>query len=164
MDLKNIHESKTVRDIIIAIGILIVVLGILGVGINIGERKARFAGEYGENYQRNFLGPRAGMMGGGYLPGVMPGGHGAIGNILSINLPQIIISGPDNLEKTIIVGTTTSVRLFQENIQSSQLKVGDSVVIIGNPNESGQIEARLIRVMPNPGMMSPLPSNTRQNR
>lgn len=147
MDLKNISESKTVQKIIIIIGIIIVVLGILFVGMNIGERRARFAGQFGQNYERNFLGPRGNMMGGGYFGMMTPGGHGAIGNILSINLPQIIINGPDNLEKTILISASTTVRQFQQNIQSSDLKVGDSVVIIGNPNNSGQIEAQFIRIM-----------------
>jgi hypothetical protein len=151
MDLKNIHESKAVRDIIIVIGIIIIVLSILFAGMNIGERRARFAGQFGQNYERNFLGPRGGMMGGGYFGEMMPGGHGAIGNILSINLPQIIINGPDNLEKTVLVGTSTLVRQFQQNIQSSNLKVGDFVTVLGNPNNNGQIEAQLIRIMPSPG-------------
>ena len=147
MDLKNISESKVVRDIIIIIGIIIVALSILFIGINIGEHRARFAGEFGDNYQRNFLGPRGSMMG-GYFGQMLPGGHGATGNILSINLPQIIINGPDNLEKTILVGTSTMIRQFQQNIQSTDLKTGDFVTVLGNPNNSGQIEAALIRVMP----------------
>jgi hypothetical protein len=141
------HNSKIVRDIIIIIGIIIMVLSILMAGISIGEHRARFAGEFGDSYERNFLGPR-GMMGGGYFGGMMPGGHGAIGNILSISLPQMIISGPDNLEKTILVGASTTVRQFQQNIKSSDLKAGDFVVVIGNPNDKGQIDARFIRVMP----------------
>ena len=148
MKLEDIHHSKNVRAVIIGIGVLILVLGILRIGISIGERRARFAGEFGQNYERNFLGPRGGMMGGGYFGGMIPGGHGAIGNILSINLPQIIINGPDNLEKTVLISTSTVVRQFQQNITGSQLKVGDSVVVIGNPDNNGQIKASLIRIMP----------------
>jgi len=153
MKIEDIHNSKTVRDAIIIIGITIVVLGILRVGIGIGERRARFAGQFGDNFERNFLGPRNGMvggMGGGYFGKMMPGGHGATGEILSIKLPQMIVAGPDNLEKIVLIGTSTLVRRFQENIQSSELKVGDFVVILGNPNDSGQVEAKLIRIMPNP--------------
>ena len=147
MKLEDIHHSKNVRAVIIGIGVLILVLGILRIGISIGEHRARFAGEFGQNYERNFLGSR-GMMGSGYFGGMVPGGHGATGNILSINLPQIIINGPDNLEKTVLIGTSTVLRQFQQNIAGSQLKVGDFVVVIGNPDNNGQIEAGLIRVMP----------------
>lgn len=147
------HESKAVRAVIITIGVIIFVLTILFVGINIGEYRARFAGEFGNNFERNFWGPR-GMMG-GYFGRMLPGGHGAAGQILSVNLPQIIINGPDNLEKTVLVGTSTIVRLFQANIQSSDLKAGDFVIVIGNPDSNGQIEASFIRVMPQP-MMQPV--------
>jgi hypothetical protein len=142
---KNIHESKTVRGILIGIIIAIILLVVFTAGVSIGEHKARFAGQFGDNFERNFMDPRGGMMG-DMMRGV--GGHGAIGEIISIKLPQIIVSGPDNLEKTILVSTSTTIRRFQETIQSSELKTGDFVVTIGTPNQSGQIEAKLIRIMP----------------
>jgi hypothetical protein len=150
MDSKNIHESKTVRTVVITISIVIIMLILLFVGMNIGTHRARFAGQFGQNYERNFMGPRGGMMGGFFDNERLPGGHGVIGEILSINLPQIIITGPDNLEKTVLVSTSTVIRQFQTNITSSELKIGDFVVIIGNPNNNGQVEARLVRVMPSP--------------
>jgi hypothetical protein len=150
MDLKNISESKVIRDIIIVIGIIIIVLGILFAGMNIGERKARFAGQFGDNFERNLLGPKGGMGGMMGLGRMEPGGHGAAGEIISIKLPQLVITGPDNLEKTILVNASTTVRQFQQNIQNTDLKTGDFVVVIGDPNDKGQVEAKLIRVMPNP--------------
>lgn len=129
------HESKVVRDIIIIIGIIIVALSILFIGISIGARRARFAGDFRNNFERNIKGPTS--------------IHGAVGQILSVNLPQIIITGPDNLEKTVLLATSTVVRQFQQNIQNSVLKVGDLITVIGDPNANGQIEAKFIRVMPN---------------
>lgn len=146
--MENIKKSKNVHAVIIGIGVLVIVLGILKVGMNIGEHRARFAGQFGDNFERNFMGPRGGMM--GSFNTNFPGGHGAVGEIISINLPQIIINGPDNLEKIIIVSTSTTIRRFQENVQGASLKVGDFVTVIGNPNDNGQVEAKLIRIMPNP--------------
>ncbi len=148
MNIENLSKSKNVRAVIVSIGVLVVVLSILFAGINIGERRARFAGNYGDNFERNFMGPRGGQMPGrGFFNEMLPGGHGAVGEIISINLPQLIVSGPDNLEKTVLVSSTTVFRRFQENIQSSELKAGDFVVVIGNPNDNGQVEAKLIRIM-----------------
>jgi hypothetical protein len=143
------NNLKNVRAVIIGIGVVIMVLGILRIGISIGEHRARFASQFGDNFERNFRGPRSGMMG-GYFNNMMPNGNGAIGEIISLNLPQLVVNGSDNLEKTIIVSTSTVIRQFQGNIQSSDLKTGDFVVVIGNPNNNGQVEAKLIRVMPNP--------------
>src|SRR3990167_7011985 len=56
----------------------------------------------------------------------------------------------DNFEKTVLVGTSTRVREFQDEINVGQLKVGDFVVVLGNPNEEGQVDAKLIRLMPPP--------------
>lgn len=146
---QDAHYSKNVRNVIIGIGILIILLGVLKVGISIGEHRARFAAQFGDSFERNFLGPRSGMMGVRFAP-IMPNGNGAIGEIISLNLPQAVISGPDNLEKTVIIGTSTAIRRFQENIRSADLKTGDWVIVIGNPTDNGQVEAKLIRVMPKP--------------
>jgi hypothetical protein len=118
--------------------------------MSLGYRQARFAGQFGENFERNFLGPRSGM--GAHMFGqTIPTGHGASGEIVSLNLPQIVVSGTDNLEKTILVNASTTIRQFRNNIKVSDLSVGDFVVALGNPNDQGMITATLIRVMPEPG-------------
>ncbi len=149
MDLKSIHPSKTIRGVVIGLVVLIIVLGILQAGIAIGYRQARFAGQFGMNFEKNFIGGRRGMDT-VFFNRELPGGHGTIGEIIGMNLPLIIVTGPDKLEKTIRIGTSTLVRHYHDEIRSSDLKVGDFVVILGNPNDSGQIEARLIRIMPLP--------------
>lgn len=146
------HKQKVLKEIVIGIAAIVAVLIILFVGINIGEHRARFVGQYGENYQRNFLGPRGGMMG-GFFNQRAPVSNGAVGEIVSVNLPQLVVSGPDNLEKTILVGTSTVIRQFQQNLNESQLKTGDFITVLGDPNDQGQIVAKLIRVMPAPNIM-----------
>jgi len=42
----------------------------------------------------------------------------------------------------------------RETVKKEDLKVGDWVVIIGSPNEEGQIEARLIRLFDKGGKLS----------
>ena len=148
---KNIHQSKTVRGVLIGIIICVILLFVFTAGISVGEHRARFAGQFGDNFERNFMGPRERIdMIGGNFDKMIPGGHGAVGKIISLNLPQIIISGPDNLEKTVLVSTSTIIRRFQENISASELQTNDFVVVIGSPDTNGQIEAKLIRIMPKP--------------
>lgn len=149
MDLKNIHQSKTVRGILIGLTIAVVLLLVFQAGQAVGYRKARFAGNFGNNFERNFMGQRSGGMKMIFNDGTL-GGHGAVGEIISINLPQLVISGPDKIEKTILVGTSTSVRRFQDDIHVGELSLGEFVVVLGNPNDVGQVEAKLIRVMPVP--------------
>ena len=40
------------------------------------------------------------------------------------------------------------LRPFRDTIQPETLKVGNSVIIIGEPNDQGQITANLVRIMP----------------
>lgn len=162
MKIEDISKSKIVRQVIIGICIMIVALCILFLGINIGEHRARYAGQFGNNFERNFMGPD-GMRGGMFGDG-LPGGHGAAGEIVSINLPQLIISGPDSIEKVVALKDSTIVREFQNNIKSSDLKVGDFVVVLGNPNEQGEIEAKLVRVMPNPMVSTSTSANPRTSQ
>src|SRR3989338_3704814 len=124
VDLKDIHKSKTVRGIIIGIGVAILVLGIFKLGMVAGYHKAKFSERFGDNFNRNFVDPRGeGFFKDNSLGRGPIGGHGAVGEIVSIALPFIIVSGPDNIEKTIIVGVNTEMREFRNKITTDNLKV-----------------------------------------
>lgn len=92
---------------------------------------------------------RRGMPGGAN----MPGGHGAVGEIVSISLPLVVVAGPDNLEKTVVVEENTEIREFRDNITADKLEVGDFIIVLGAPNNEGQVEAKLIRLAPPPPEM-----------
>ena len=150
MDFRDIHKSQKVRGILIGLGVTVLVLVIFQAGMVAGYHKAKFGVQFSDNFERNFGGPRGRNFGGGFPAPGMPGGHGAVGEIVSIALPQVVIAGPDNLEKTVLVGKSTIVREFRDEITVDKLKVSDFVVVLGNPNEEGQIDAKLIRLMPPP--------------
>jgi len=154
MNIRDIHKSKIVRGILIGIGVAVLILIIFQAGMVAGYHKARFGARFGDNFERNLIGPRGGGFGGKFITRGMPGGHGAAGEIISISLPQIVVAGPDNLEKTILVGTSTRIREFQDEITSDKLKAGNYIVVLGTPNNDGQINAKLIRLMPFPPSQS----------
>jgi hypothetical protein len=88
-----------------------------------------------------------------------PGGHGAVGKVLSVSLPNFVVIGNDNLEKVITVTNETLVRKFREEATTADITVGMSVAVLGDPNESGVIQAKFIRVMPGMGLpLLPLPT------
>lgn len=151
MDLTNLPHSKTFRGIVIGLGIAAVVLIIFWFGLSAGYRRAHTVERFGDSFERNFVAPhdrfflRAGLQ----APGV-PGGHGVVGEIASIDWPELIVAGPDNLEKTVRVASTTRVREFAQEVPSTTLAVGDHVVILGVPDTAGTIDARLIRLLPPP--------------
>lgn len=149
MNLKQWLQSPAFLKILCGVGVLITALTILQAGIFIGFHKARFSYRFGENYTRNFTGPR-----GGFAPMGMMGlggftdSHGVAGKILKVSLPTISIEGADKIEKVVVITEKTEIRELRRDLAPSELKADMSVVVIGSPNEQGQIEAKLIRVFP----------------
>ena len=138
-------ESKVLVKILYSIGIIIVLVLIFSSGISVGFRKASFGHAWEENYERNF-----GMMPGN--PGLgennFPNAHGAIGKIIKIELPTIIVEDKDSTEKVVLIKDDTKIEKMRVEIMPSDLAIDDFLVVIGSPNAQGQIEAKFIRVMP----------------
>ncbi len=119
--------------------------------INVGFHKAEFGRAWGENYERNFgFGPDHSLLGKDNFPNA----NGAIGKIIKIELPTIIVEDKDNAEKVILIDSNTNIEKMTAQITMNDLKVDDFVVVIGAPNTQGQVEAKFIRVMP-VGMPAP---------
>ncbi len=68
-----------------------------------------------------------------------------------------IIKGSDNAEKIVSVKDDTAINRFREKIKVGDLKIDDQIVVIGEPNDLGQIEAKLIRVIPLGQFSAPMP-------
>ncbi len=125
-------------------------------GVFVGFHKANFSYRWGDNYHRMFGGPRRGFFG-NHDPQEFTDAHGLFGSIISIDATSslFIIKDKDATEKTVSVTSTTSIRFGRTAEKLTQMSVGDRVVIIGDPNGRGQIEARLIRVFPSPESWTP---------
>lgn len=76
------------------------------------------------------------------------GAHGTTGKIIDIKLPSIVVSDSNNIEKAVFVSSSTIIRQFRDNLTPENLKVGDRIVVIGTPNDNFEIEARMIRLVP----------------
>jgi hypothetical protein len=152
MDLKHSVQSTAFKRILMGLGVAFLVLVIFQLGVFVGFRKAAFSEHMGENYFRTFDGDDRGP---GMMGFMMPprqgfsGAHGTTGKIISIALPNIIVEDIDKVEKTVVIDEDATIRQFRTDLKPTDLKVGDSVIIIGAPNDKGQIEARLIRLVPN---------------
>jgi len=144
-DIKNVFESKVAFRILAGVGIVLVSLLIFSAGITIGFHKASFGRAWGDNYESNFgMKPNRPMFGQDNFPNA----NGAVGKIIKIQLPTIIVQDKDNTEKVILIKDDTKIQKMMSVIKASDLVVDNFVVIIGSPNNQGQIEAKLIRIMP----------------
>jgi len=157
-DIKKVLESKIALKVLCVIGIIIVSLLIFSAGVTVGFHKASFGRAWGENYARNFgMMPNRQMFGRDNFPNA----NGAIGKIIKITLPTIIVQDKDNTEKVILIKNDTKIQKMISEVKPSDLAIDDFVVIIGSPNTQGQIEAKLIRIMP-AGMPVPPPFEENQ--
>lgn len=153
MDYKNFLQSRLSTKILCSLGALVVALLIFQAGIFVGYRKASFSYGSGDNFHRMFGAPehrdmmdRDGMR--GLMGGEFTSAYGTTGTIVKINLPTIIVAGTDKVEKVVVVNEKTILRHLRNDVKNEDLKVGDPIIVIGSPNASAQIEAKLIRVLP----------------
>lgn len=145
-------KKSKVRWVIYILGFVVVALLIFQAGMFVGFKNASFSFRTGEQYFRQMNGGRNDQFM-GMNRGDFENSHGATGKIININLPSIIVSDKDGVEKTILIGTSTSIKNFKDSIRPEDLKVDDFVTVIGNPNDKTEIEADLIRIMPDPTIM-----------
>lgn len=161
MDFNKFFQSRGFRVATWTVATIIVFLLIFRLGIAVGYRKAAFSYRWGENYHRNFGGPRGGFARDFMNDRMFTESHGVFGTVVSVDpstsSPQassgqaaIIMKGSDDVEKIIQVTADTVITRLRERIAVTDLKTDDPIVVIGNPNDMGQIEAKLIRVMPMP--------------
>jgi len=155
MDFKNFFKTDHFNKILIGLAALVIILFFFTAGIFVGYEKARFSFRWGENYYNNIIGQRGELN----LDRQFFNARNGVGKIININGNNIIIKDQNNTEKTIVVDDKTVIRVQNQTIKISDLKIDDNIVVIGSPNDSGQVAAKLIRVLPPDNDMFPPPLN-----
>lgn len=150
--IKKIVESKNFKIATYVLGGIFVLFFVFQAGMIAGFRKATFRHDWGSNYERNFGPERRAPK---FLDDIKgaPNAHGAIGKIIKIEYPKIVVLDKDQTEKVIIVSDSTDILERREKITKEELSIDEFIVVIGSPNEEGQIDAKLIRIMPSPEEM-----------
>ncbi len=165
MDTKEIVKSGKFKIAAGVVGVLLVIFISFAGGVAVGLHKAKFSYQWGQNYERNFMGfgPGGGpMMGnndnhGGMLnlPRDIEGrgfrnAHGLAGTIVSISGNNLIVKDRDNKENTIVVSDKTIIKDRATDLKIADLKANEQIVVMGTPNnDQGVVNADLIRVFPN---------------
>lgn len=168
MSVQSFFTSAKFRVLFVVLGVLLVAFTSFAVGMAVGFHKARYSYAWGENYNRNFgIGygrgdGRPGMMNGrgGYGSGMMnnrdfTGGeyrnaHGVSGTILSLTDGNIVVIDRFGRENTIAVSDKTIIKNGSDTVTRDTLKAGDEVTILGNPGDTGVVNADLIRIFGRP--------------
>lgn len=138
------------RKVLCGIGGIILVLVIFQAGVHVGYRKAMFSYRFGENYYRGVSGHEHGHGPFGMFGEEFPEAHGAMGKILSITPSTIVIEDRKNVEKIIVIDGKTVIKYLRGEAALSDVRVNDLAVVIGTPNDKGEIVAKFIRILPPP--------------
>ncbi len=154
MEFKEIIKSKLYLVITLSLAAVLVLVLTFGAGMYMGFHKARFSYQWGENYHKNFGGPRSGFLE-GFGGKDLIDANGIAGQVIKVNpstnsgqAATLVIKGRDNTEKIILVKEDTAIMRFKESVKLSDIKTDDFIVAIGEPNDVGQIEAKFLRIMP----------------
>lgn len=152
--IQNVGLSRWLAWMLIGLGVLLVVLLIFDAGVAVGMRRSiRMRGlsemSRGQPPQFGF-----GSFGVSMPHGFIPDGHGAVGAIISISLPTLVIQTRDGTSEEVLLTASTTIR-GTTTLTQTDLHVGDKIVALGNPNaatSSQRLEAELIRVLSQPPM------------
>jgi hypothetical protein len=168
--IQSMSSKKWLRFSILIVASLIILTTVFIAGTKVGERRASFAFNSANNYYRNFdnmpldfikntapnniMGNIANvMMGGRNTPKMMGGNfinsHGSIGQVIKITNSSLFIVNRDGTEETIETSTSTIIRNKRNNSSVNEIKIDDTIAVIGTPNVNGSIQAKLIRIFPN---------------
>lgn len=148
MNIEHKLKEVNVKKVLIVTCSCIGVLVVFQVGVLVGYSKATYSDRLGDNYYKTFD-RQSGTPNRILLMGMeVPGGHGAVGKVVQLNFPTFIVAGPDNVEKVVRIDSTTLVRHFKDKAASTSLRVDDTVIVVGSPNDDGEVVAKLIRIMP----------------
>ena len=153
MSLQSFLQSKMFKRILIGIGVLIILLLIFKAGEAVGHRRKGFFRHQAGDYYGRLGRPRW-----GFFSGIgsrdFSYSHGATGSIISVSGSTLTLQTKDNSQQAILLTKDTIIRQFRNTISVNDLKAGDQVVVIGSPNDAGEVEAKFIRVMAQPSFFS----------
>ncbi|MBU6427023.1 hypothetical protein KGQ27_02165 [Patescibacteria group bacterium] len=157
MNYKEFFGSSGYARLLKILGMLLVLMVIFSIGMAAGYYRAKFSFERDNNYYsigwpRSPLAP--------FLNDTDDSNpHGAIGKIISVQLPSIMIRDQGNVERIAVIGGSTAIRHFRSEASTTDLIPGEQVIVIGEPDGKGRINAAFIRILPQPLASSTMPSS-----
>jgi hypothetical protein len=148
--LKEFFRSKVFAGILAGVGITLIAVFLFEAGVTVGYHEATFSERWGANYGKNF-GVSNDAMHGALPDGNLPTPDGTLGKILSISpasgTSTMIIASAQKPEQKVLIDADTIIRSHEDTLTAASLTVGESVVVLGTPDEQGEIEAKLVRVV-----------------
>ena len=132
----------------VGIAVAIVLGLVFCLGMAVGSYKASFSYHWGENYYNNMMGVRRDDDRRQALDKDFLNPHGGAGSILKIDVKSLVIKDINGQEKVVNIADDTVIKAGPDTIKLQDLKVDENIVVLGADNAVGQVDAKLIRIMP----------------
>lgn len=139
--------SPNFRKALFILASCIVLLATFTAGTVIGMRKAQHFDRWADNYPRMFRERDRGAFPGPLVPPTFPGAHGVFGRVISVAEPRVVVEGRDGVEQEVVATSSTLIRIGRREGAFADIRPDSEAAVFGAPNDAGQIEAKLIRVM-----------------
>jgi hypothetical protein len=147
---KELLSSKRARVAALVIGGTLLFLAGFAGGMAAGFHKARFSYVWGEQYERNFTGPRPRTGIEGFRDRFEGRGfrnpHGLAGEVISVMNDALVVKDREGKENTVAVTDRTVIRRWRDVASLGDIGQGDRIVVLGGPGEDGTVNADLIRI------------------
>ena len=148
MKFQQFFESKLfLRIIEVTLAIILLLLVFAG-GVFVGTERAEFSFNWRMNYNHNFIGMPQARNGPLTLDANTTNPRGSSGQIVSVSGSGITIIGSTGIAQSISIDPNTVIKNSVQTISIADLKPNEHIVVIGNPNNAGEIVAKFIRVLP----------------
>jgi hypothetical protein len=145
--MSNFLESKKIRIVVWALGGLILLFVVFGLGITVGYERAGFAAGFDRNYYRIFFGGPPGGAVGMMAPPMPAAIHGVVGTVIDVGTSTISVKDQQDNEQSIVISSGTVIRDGDNDVAVINVAAGDEIAVIGEPTSVGQINARFIRIL-----------------
>jgi hypothetical protein len=153
MNTNDFIRSPKFKAILYLLAVLLGGILIFEGGVAVGYHRAAFSYQWNTNYFRDSRDPRS-FFAVFSRDADDPNPHGAIGQVVSVNLPRFMVKGPNSPEQVVVIGPGTALRRFHGDGTTTDLKAGQQVIVIGSPDDQGEIRASFVRILP------PLPTSS----
>ena len=124
------------------VGALVLALLIFHAGVVVGSHRGQFGrSDMNRGFRPSFL-PEGFELPHGFIPNT----HGAVGEITAVTLPNVTMKAREGTYQTILVSTSTVIRSM-DSTDTKSLSVGNKIIVLGEPDGQGRINATLIRIL-----------------
>lgn len=124
---------------------LILALLIFHAGVVYGTHRRSFGSFDSDRGFRHSFFP-----GGFELPhGFISNEYGAVGTVATVTPTTLLLQTREGVTQTILISTSTIVRSMgmMGNTSVETLSAGNQIIVLGEPDSHGRIDARLIRIL-----------------